>query len=351
MKKIAFVVLLIAVVISGLLGGTTMAAPSPPVPTLVISPATGSAGTQVGVEGSGWATNSGLQVFLDDTDNLHLLGTTTTNSKGILRFAFTMTATTVGVHNVIAKQGVKQASATFALTATEPIDERTNEALSGIATRVGAIWSRLTDGRASNLDLLPLLFNQQNLIYGLVTNPNCGLDHISMGVAGLQTQVNNLDNKAQGIASDVTAIKTDLASTKSDVAAIKTDVQGIKSDLAQPHLQMRQSSGEVSVSHGVAESVYDSHSPENQVRHVSLTMIYRMANTGNNEIRVIIIPSIGSLILAGGYEIKYECCEEKLVTYEFDAIYWTLSALGFPSAATMVSWAATETWWGTDEMQ
>jgi NifB/MoaA-like Fe-S oxidoreductase len=58
---------------------------------------------------------------------------------------FIMSATTVGVHPITAIQDAKVASAQFTLCTTQPIDERTGEALTGIETEVGNIEGKLDD--------------------------------------------------------------------------------------------------------------------------------------------------------------------------------------------------------------
>ena len=106
---------------------------------MYLSPASGKTGSWVGVKGSDWATGTEVEIFIDTQDADHLMTKAMPGYLGRIRAYFMMSATTLGPHDIIAVQDGTTKTATFILTATEPLDERTQQKLDNLESLIAAL--------------------------------------------------------------------------------------------------------------------------------------------------------------------------------------------------------------------
>lgn len=290
MKRIALILVLVAVVTAGgLFAGVAMAGGGGP--RISLGPNSGPAGTQVTINGWGW-TQGPVQLYVDSIDATHLLATPTASGMGSFKACFKMTATTVGPHNILASQSPTQASATFTLTVTEPIDERTTGQLSGIADEV-------------------------NNIEGKLDNPDYGLNAIATAEGGLKNSINAVSGQLNDISNDLYTLSVNLS-------------------YLQDAVLMRPVMGNKTITGAEGDIAHDS---SLWPMHVSLTISYSGLDDGD---LFYIETDLGHVYTLHGQpapEPNYG-----IVTVEFDAkYYWTITADDVNGTGLTINFIGNET--------
>jgi hypothetical protein len=344
MKKIALIVVLIAVLVAAGLGTMAAVAQTPALSVKVDSTLTFLRAT-----GSKWTPAQLVSLYWDVEDNAHLVAIAQPYKNGAIAATVPLDGTTPGYHEIIGVQGGTTVAKQFWLPAAEPLDDRTWEVLQGIDTGAANIEAKLDDPATGLVEIKREVAN----IEANLTSPDYGLGEIKNEVRSIEGKLDNstyglarLDTELDGIQNNLTSPTYGLAAIEglvddveprlgsfppsgrswSDVAAaladIKTEIEEIKSELDEVP---RADSIEFYADYLYPDSgVYDYGGG-----HVTLTLKLASRDEGKVIVKIRTGKSTG-WFLADLATIS----DTNFHTYEFDALSWHIEKDGFKGTLT-----------------
>ncbi len=145
MRKTALAIVLILVLVGSVVGGVAVAGGASD-PTLLVNGGS-SAPSRVSISGKNWAPGVPVDLYMDttDVDEAHHVAVATPDSRGSFLVSFAMGPTTLGDHKIIGVQNSTQVEASFRVTNTQQLDDRTWDVLQDINEEVGNIEGKLDD--------------------------------------------------------------------------------------------------------------------------------------------------------------------------------------------------------------
>jgi len=264
---------LVLVLISSLVGGLAFSAIAGGGPSLKATVNPGVAPGNYTFSGSSWSYPGQASLYMDAVDPAQLVATATVSTKGIFVVSVMIPATTLGVHHMIAVQGLNQVGVPFTITSTPPTDSRSQDILTDIQSQVN--------------------------------NEDYGLEEIKLEVKDIQDQVNNKDYGLEETKNEIKDIEKEL----SFMAKYITHIQLIEP--ATYNLTQSEDTADY--------TIYESElSPE--ACHVSVTLAYSGLSASGHSIQLY--------ALVGGYPQKLadwnfsDDPAEGVVTLDFNTEQW-----------------------------